>query len=151
MQNLISALAAFAFAGALFAQEPLAGTWKLDSAKTKYTAGTPPKDETLAIEELGHNLRISVTRTYADRSPLSIKFTIPKNGGPGHVQEGPYDAVTSKRGGTNEIEITYMKNGEEIASYRAVVSRDGKTIRTAVRGENAQREAVEGTDVFEKQ
>jgi hypothetical protein len=36
MHKLISAVALFAFAGALFAESPFTETWKLDAAKTKY-------------------------------------------------------------------------------------------------------------------
>ncbi|MBV9303099.1 MAG: hypothetical protein JOY53_13395, partial [Acidobacteriaceae bacterium] len=96
MHKLISTFALFAFATTLFAQSPFVGTWKLDTAKTKYTAGDPAKDVTLVVEEQGDNLQVTATGTNADGSPLSVKYTVPVKGGAGQVQEGPYDAISSK-------------------------------------------------------
>ena len=151
MKKLISAVAVFAFAGALYAQDPFAGTWKLDSAKTKYTAGKPAKDVTLTIEEQGDNLQVSATGTNADGSPLSVKYTVPKKGGAGTMQEGPYDAITSKWVSATVRENTYMKDGKEVASRRSVVSRDGKLLRSTVKGKNAQGDMIAGIDVYEKE
>lgn len=81
MHKLISTIAVFALASTLLAQSPFAGTWKLDTAKTKYSAGEPPKDVTLVIEEQGDNLQVTATGTNADGSPLSVKYTVPIKGG----------------------------------------------------------------------
>lgn len=151
MHKLISAVALFAFAGTLLAQSPFVGTWKLDTAKTKYTSGEPPKDVTLVIEEQGDNLQVTATGTNADGSPLSVKYTVPVKGGAGQVQEGPYDAISSKSVSTNVRENSYSKNGKQVSSRRVVVSKDGKTIRSTVKGIDATGKTVAGTDVFEKQ
>ena len=151
MHKLISAVALFAFAGTLFGQGPFVGTWKLDTAKTKYSSGEPPKDVTLVIEEQGDNLQVTATGTNADGSPLSVKYTVPAKGGDGQVQEGPYDAVSSKAVSANVRENTYSKNGKQISSRRVVVSRDGKRMRSTVKGMDATGKAVAGTDVLEKQ
>ncbi|HLJ13323.1 MAG TPA: hypothetical protein VKV15_02420, partial [Bryobacteraceae bacterium] len=144
-------VALFAFAGALFAQSSFVGTWKLDTAKTKYTAGEPPKDLTVVVEEQGDNLQVTVTGTNADGSPISAKYTMPANGGAGQVQEGPFDAVSSRRISANVRENSYSKNGKEMMSRRITVSKDGKTIRETVKGVNAAGNAIAGTDIFRKQ
>jgi hypothetical protein len=151
MHKLIRAVALFTFIGVLFAQSPFAGTWKLDTAKTKYTTGEPPKDLTLTIEEQGDNIQVSGTGTNADGSPLSVKYSVPVSGGAGQVQEGPYDAVSSKRISANVRENSYTKNGKDVASRRVVVSKDGKTMRSTVTGINAIGKPIKGTDVFQKQ
>lgn len=151
MQKVIPAVALCIFTGTLLAQSPFVGTWKLDTAKTKYTTGMPPKDVTLVIEEQGDNLQVSATGTNADGSALSVKYTVPEKGGAGQVQDGPYDAITSKRISANVRQNSYMKNGKEVASRHQVVSRDGKTLRSSVKGTNTQGNTVAGIDVFEKQ
>ena len=151
MHKLIRVVALFAFTGVLFAQSPFTGTWKLDTAKTKYTTGEPPKDLTLTIEEQGDNIQVSGTGTNADGSPLSVKYSVPVSGGAGQIQEGPYDAVSSKRISANVRENSYTKNGKDVASRRVVVSKDGKTMRSTVKGINAIGKAINGTDVFQKQ
>ncbi len=151
MHKLISAVALFALAGTLSAQSPFVGTWKLDAAKTKYTAGEPSKDVTLVIEEQGDNLQVTATGTNADGSPLSVKYTVPVKGGEGQVQEGPYSAVNSKVVSASVRVNTYSKDGRVVASRRSVVSKDGKTLRTTVKGINAAGKPVAGTDVYDKQ
>jgi hypothetical protein len=144
-------IAMLAVAMPLFAADPFLGTWKLDPAKSNYTAGSAPKDVTIVIEEQGDTYQVSATGTYADGSPISVKYTIPKGGGTGTVQEGPFDAVTSKRVSARARENTYTKNGKETMSRRVVVSRDGKTLRNTVKGTGPQGTRVAGVDVFNKQ
>ena len=151
MQKLISTLAVLTFAGTLLAQSPFVGTWKLDTAKTKYTAGDPPKDVTLVIEEQGENLQLAATGSYADGSPISVKYTIPTKGGVAQVQAGPHDAITSKTVGPNVRENSYSKDGKQVASRRIVISKDGKTMRATIKGMNAAGQTVAGTETYQKQ
>jgi hypothetical protein len=151
MRTLISAVAVFAFAGVLLAESPFAGTWKLDSAKTKYTTGEPPKDLTLVIEEQGDMLKVAGTGTNSDGSPLSVKYSLPEKGGDGQVQNGPYDAVSSKRISANVRVNSYKKSGKQVSSRRVVVSKDGKMLTSSVKGINAIGAPIAGTDVYEKQ
>jgi hypothetical protein len=151
LSKLISIIALFAFAGTLFAQSPFAGTWKLDTAKTKYSTGEPPKELTLVIEEQGDNLQVAATGTNADGSPLSLKYTVPVKGGAGQVQGGSYDAINSKVVSANVRDNSYSKDGKEVTTRRVVVSKDGKTMRSTVKGMGAAGKTIAGTDVFEKQ
>jgi hypothetical protein len=151
MHRLISTFTLLVFATTLFAQSPFAGTWKLDAAKTKYTTGEPPKDVTLVIEEEGESLHVTATGTNADGSALSLKYTVPLKGGAAQVQEGPYDAISSKVVSSDVRENSYSKGGKEVASRRIMVSKDGKTMRSTVKGLNLTGKMVAGTDVFAKQ
>ena len=151
MHKLISTVALLAFAATLSAQSPFAGTWKLDTAKTKYTSGQPPKDVTLVIEEQGDNLQVTATGTNADGSALSVKYTVPVKGGDGQVQEGPYDAVTSKVVSANVRENSFTKGGKQVMARHVLASRDGKTLRSTFKGVNAEGKPIAGTDVYDKQ
>jgi hypothetical protein len=151
MRKIIYIIALLGLATPLFAADPFVGTWKLDPAKTKYTTGTPAKDVTLVIEEQGDGYQVTASGTYQDGSPVSVKYTVPKAGGAGTVQEGAFDAVTSKRVSARVRSNTYSKNGKEILSRRVVVSQDGKTMRINVRGTDAQGKPIAGVDVFDKQ
>ena len=151
MRKIMYVIAMLAVAIPLFAADPFLGTWKLDPAKSKYTAGSAPKDVTLVVEEQADNYQVTATGAYADGSPISVKYTIPKGGGTGTVQDGPFDAVTSKRVSARVRENTYTKNGKETMSRRVVVSRDGKALRNTVKGTGPQGTPVAGVDVFNKQ
>jgi hypothetical protein len=151
MRKLVYIIALLGLATPLFAADPFVGTWKLDSAKSKYTAGSAPKDVVLVIEEQRDNYQVTASGSYQDGSPISVKYTVPKEGGTGTAQEGPFDAVTSKRVSARVRENRYTKNGKETVSRRVVVSQDGKTMRITVKGTDAQGKPVAGVDVFDKQ
>ena len=151
MHKLLTAVALFAFAGTLLAQSPLTGTWKLDSAQSKYTTGSPPKDVTLVIEEQGSNFAVTGNGTNADGSPLAVKYTLPVKGGMGKMEGGPYDSISVKYISANERVNTYKKGGKVVATRHLVVSKDGKTMTTNVKGVSATGQAVDGKDVFVKQ
>jgi surface antigen len=72
MQKILCALVLLTLATPLMASDPFAGTWTLNSAKTKYTTGTPPKNVTIVIEEQGANLQVTATGTSSDGSPISV-------------------------------------------------------------------------------
>jgi hypothetical protein len=151
MRKLLCLLALLVSATPLFAADPFVGTWTLNAAKTKYTTGTPPKNITLVIEEQGPNLQVTATGTSSDGSPISVKFTIPESGGKGSVQQGDANGITSKRVSANVRDNSYTKDGKEIRSRHIVISKDGKTMTSKVKGTNPNGSPVDGTDVYDKQ
>jgi len=152
MSKVICSAVVLLFASALFAESPMVGTWKLDAAKSKFSRGDLPKGVTLVIEQKGEDLLVSASGTNGDGSPLSIKYTIPEKGGAGTLQEGgAYDGLSSKLVSTDVRENTYTKNGKIVTTRRNVVSKDGKTMRSTVKGINMQGKPISGTEVFEKQ
>ena len=138
--------------GMLLAQSnPFIGTWKLNPAKSKFTSGTPPKEETFTVEMVGDQDQVTVTRTNADGSPVSLKYEAPDKGGVGKFLEGPYDGVSAKRINDNTVETSYMKGGKEMLHIHSVVSRDGKTMTNTTKGTDAQGKPVSRVAVWEKQ
>lgn len=151
MRKIMLALTLFALATPLFAKDPFAGTWKLNAEKTKYTAGAPPKEVTVVIEDQGTNIQVTANGTYEDGSPLSVKYTIPAKGGKGMAEMGDFDALSAKMINDHTREIRYMKGGKELRTRRAVLSTDGQTMETTVKGVDAMGKKIAGTDVFDKQ
>jgi hypothetical protein len=150
MRKFIYALALLAFATPLFASDPYVGTWTLNQAKTKYTTGTAPKDVTVMVVQQGKNFQVTITGTRSDGSPIAAKYTIPVNGGAATVQQGDFDAVKSKRVDANTRDNSFMKDGKEIRTRHQVISSDGKTMTSTVKGVDSAGNPVEGDDVFDK-
>jgi hypothetical protein len=145
------AFAVLAIAATLFAAEPFAGTWKVDSAKAKYKAGQPPKEQTVTIAEAGSDLDVTVKGISAEGTPTSSHYTVPAAGGEGKIIESPFEAVSHKRMGPNQREISYSKGGKVVLTIRTRVSGDGKTMTATVKGTDAQGKPVDGVVVYEKQ
>ena len=63
MRKLLCLLALLTFSVPLFAANPFVGTWKLDTAKTKYTKGSALRNAILVIEEQGGEGRVPMAAT----------------------------------------------------------------------------------------
>jgi hypothetical protein len=135
----------------LIAAEPFAGTWKLNSAKTKYKTGTAPKEQTLTIAEAGSDLDVTLSGTAADDSAISSHYTVPAKGGEGKIIQSQYEAVSGKRMGPNQREIIYSKGGKAVLTAHSRVSTDGKTVTVNVKGTDAQGKPIDAVAVYDKQ
>jgi hypothetical protein len=119
-KQLLYPLTAFLLAGSVFAAEPLAGTWKLNIAKSKF-GGTnkPPKEETQVLQEQGDNLVQIVKGIAADGSPISYRTTVSRIGGEVKALEGAPPAGTSRvvskrKADSNILDSTTMRDGKVI-------------------------------------
>jgi hypothetical protein len=135
-------------ATALAAADPFVGTWKLNSAKTVYKTGAPPKAQTVVITEKGTDLDVNITGTAADGSAIASHYTMPAKGGEGKIIKSAWEGVTTKRPSETSRVITYMKGGKP--AYTASPSVSGNIMTVPVKGTDPQGKTVEGTLVFEK-
>jgi hypothetical protein len=108
---------------------PLAGTWKLNVAKSKYTGTSMPKAMTRTVEAEGDSVKYTYLGTAADGTPISYSFTVKYDGkdypmtgtAPGGV-----DMIAIKRINPNTYEATQKKAGKVVANTKVEVSKDGK-------------------------
>jgi hypothetical protein len=138
------------FAAAAWAESPFVGTWKLDPAKTKFTAGEPPREEALVVTDAGDHATIAATGTTATGRPISIRYSVPAKGGAADIQESPCDAMKVTRTGTNITDTVCTRRGRPIGRRHTVISDDGKTMTATVDGIDA-RGRVSGVEVYDKQ
>jgi hypothetical protein len=141
----------FAFTAASIAADPFVGTWKLNSAKTKYKTGMPSKEQTVTFSEQGSDVHVVVKGISSDGKPISSHFTVPAAGGVGKIIESPYEAVTGKNISANERETAFSKGGKVVYTATAKAAADGKTLTITVKGTNVIGQNVDGAAVYDKQ
>ncbi len=151
MRKMLFTLVLLAFATPLLASDPFVGSWTLNAAKTKYTAGAPPKNLTIVVEEQGTNLMVTATGNSADGSPVSVKYTVPIKGGAASVDQGDFDAITAKQESDHVRENTYLKDGKQLRTRRLVVSKDGKTMTSEISGSGTDGKPAKGVDFYDRQ
>ena len=156
MHKLLYLLSMSVLAGSLFAADPLAGTWKLNIAKSKYSAPNKAKELTMVIQEQGDNNVLIMKGVAADGSPISSKLTVLKTGGDDKYSEGGPPAgtstVVSKRKADSRIlDSTTMRDGKVIGTLHAVVGEDGKTMQVTVKGTDTQGKPYENVAVYDRQ
>ena len=125
----------FAFAGGLTAAEnPFAGTWKLNPAKSKLTGDTMKFEKTAS-----GTIRISF-------SGLSYTFNVD-----GKEYTGPFgEAVAWKQVDDSTWETTNKQKGILLSTDTTKLSSDGKTMTVVSKGTKPNGEAFQNTIVYER-
>ena len=150
---IAGAALATVLAGVSFAQspDPLIGTWKLNVGKSKFDPGPGPKSATVRYEAAGQGLKVTV-HTESASGPAHWSYTANFDGKDYPVAGNPDgDMVALKRITTMNTEAAFKKSGKSMSNNSRVVSADGKTLTITVKGTNAQGQAVNNVQVYEKQ
>jgi hypothetical protein len=136
----------------LVAQDnPWAGTWKLNVAKSKYTPGPGPQSATRTYEAQAAGVKSTQEVTAADGSHASVSFTANFDGKDYPLTgSSAIDAIALKRSG-NTFEWTLKKGGKVVSTGKNTVSNDGKVMTYTAKGTNAKGEPTSSVQVFDKQ
>src|SRR5437016_8000585 len=119
---------------------PLIGKWKINLAKTKYNAGTPPKNQVITYEMVGEALRLTAEIDNAQGHQTNT-YTAKYDGKDYPFTSSARDAVSGQMVRLKRIEAnitqrsTYFK-GKEVGTVTEVVSKDGKTLTRTLKGVN---------------
>jgi hypothetical protein len=154
MRKLLVLLSVLGLAGTLYAADSFTGTWKLDTAKSKYESGPAPKEVTLMVQEGKDTNDVTVKGTDGSGKPLATHLTHPTHGGPVTFSEGgPTDGSTEsvKIVGANSRHVTTMQNGKEVETEQITLSADGKTIREVTKGTLPSGKPFTDVAIYEKQ
>lgn len=153
---------AIALLGALFvastfateaaaATDAVAGTWKLDVAKSKFS-GAAPKSGTRVYTVGADGTTLDQKMTGADGKETSMHVTIKYDGKDNAVTGNPdADTVAGKVLDERTTHFTMKKGGKEVGTVHRVVSADGKTLTVTNKGTHADGKAYDDTLVFDKQ
>lgn len=148
-------LAALAFVGGtlIAADDPFAGTWKLDLERSTYTNHEKPKELTLTITDQGENRVLTFNGTAADGSPIKMEIAEPLRGGPvtGALASNSWDSITLKVISPTSHEMVYSKNGKEVATRHIKMSGDHQTFTARFTGPNTQGKQITQDDFWRKQ
>ena len=137
---------------------PAAGTWKLDVAKSKFSPGPPPKSATLTIEAQGDSVKTKLEEVEADDSHTGYEYTAtldgkdyPVAGSTSPERLRGADAVVIRRNGSHAYGAMFKKSGQVMMTNMTTVSKDGKTLTLVVNGADAKGEPVKLMLVWDKQ
>jgi hypothetical protein len=132
----------------------IAGTWKRDLAKSKYT-GTPAKSQTRTYEAQAEGFwKISVQSIGVDEKPVAYSYIVKFDGKDYPVNEGTADGpdtINLKRIGSNTVSSRFKKAGKVVETTKAVVSGDGKVLTIMSKGTNTSGQSFNNRMVFDKQ
>ena len=158
---LISLVLAAAMPNPVAAQasQSLAGTWKLNLAKSKYDpAELASKSSTVTYAFSGNSVRVTVDQVNAKGQKVHVEYTATLDGADhpwkGTIDGKPntgQDAVTFKKLDANTYHVENKLKGKVLTINHTVVAADGKSRTTTVTGTNAEGQKVHNVAVYDKQ
>ncbi len=150
----LAVFAAVASTSLLAQDNPVVGTWKLNTAKSKFDPGPAPKNLTRTVEPTADGMKYTMKGENADGSPLSYGFTVKYDG-------KDYPATGSVPSGADSIAITKIndhhysavlkKAGKEVGKSKVEISKDGKVATLTAEGKTADGKPMHSVSVYDKQ
>ena len=147
---LLLAASVLALAVIALAQNPNVGTWKMNSAKSKFSSA-PTKSYIIKIEAQGGSFKFVQDMVDADGKAIHRTWTAKYDGKDYPVVASDADAFSCTRPDANTTKYVMKKNGKEVWSGQAVVSKDGKTSIDTGGGKDEKGQAFTYSIFAEKQ
>jgi hypothetical protein len=140
------------FAATVFGADLNLGTWKLNTAKSRYSPGPAPKSEIGTFEQVGSDVRLKLDRIDAGGKPVHIEW-VGRFDGKDYPSQG--DTSSDMRSYRKIDEYTFemvgKKDGKIVRRVTIAYSRDGKTRTNAVTGTNASGQGINNVQVYDRQ
>ena len=132
--------------GLFAAENPFAGTWKLNAAKSKLAGSGIGPSGGVRVESDGTTYKASVDTT--DEKGQPVKY----DGKPSKVTgSAAVDELSLKRVNDHTVNATGKKNGKVVYTDKRTVSQDGKTYTISRTGTDAAGKKYHATIAFDKQ
>ncbi len=150
MRKAMLLVAVFGLAGIAWAADPFVGTWKMNAAKSKFSYAAP-KSFTVTFTAQENGVKVVQDMVEADGKTIHRSFALKYDGKEYPVTAPDQDAISVKKPDANTAEYVGKKNGKEVWSGRAVVSKDGKSIMDIGGGKDEKGQAFTYSYFLEKQ
>ena len=137
----------------------LAGTWKLNVAKSKYSPGPAPQSNMIKVESIDGGIKLMADGLDTQGKKTHNEYTAKYDGKDnptkpmldGKPNPNAADTVSYKKIDDYTYEVTNKLKGKTLNVARHVISKDGKTRTVTTTGTNAQGQKLNDMTVFEKQ
>jgi hypothetical protein len=141
----------FLGAAACLAADPQAGTWKLNEAKSKITAGTL-KFTSVTSKSMFGQVKVKSDGIDANGKPIHVEWS-GKVDGKDYPLSGDPNSDTRSYTKVNErtLTSTNKKNGKVRVTGKIVISADGKSRTVTVNGTTPKGKKFTNVVVYDKQ
>lgn len=134
------------------APDPVMGTWKLDAAKSTFSAGPAIKSQTRTYSESAKGITLNMKTVGADGKEMNSDTTYKLDGNDYPVTgAAPYDSLSGKQVDTHTAEFKLKMAGKPVGTTRRTVSKDGKTLTSTMKVTSATGEKIDNVLKFDKQ
>ena len=149
--TLLTLATCFVGAALVLAADANVGTWKLNSAKSKFNPGAP-KNDTVIVEVAGDNMKVTVDGTDGNGKPAHNTWTGKFDGKDYSVTGDPASDMRSyTKVNDRTLTLALKKGGKVTTTGRIVLSADGKSRTVTTTATDPQGKKVASTAVYDKQ
>lgn len=148
---LLIMLAAACFASPVFAADPIVGTWTLNVAKSKFSAGAALTAGTRTYSEASGLYTLDQKLTGADGKERANRVQYRDGKEEKQTTAGPADTTLAKKIDANTWDFDLKKDGKVVGHVHRVVSADGKTLTVHNTGMQLSGSPGDETLVFDRQ
>jgi hypothetical protein len=132
--------------------DPVVGTWKLNTAKSTFSAGPALKNQTRIYSQSAQGITLNMKTVGADGKETNSHTTYQLDGKDYPVTGvAAYDSLSGKQVDSRTAEFTLKMGGKAVGTSRRMVSKDGKTLTSTVKMTNEKGEKTENVTMFDKQ
>ncbi|MGA7415661.1 MAG: hypothetical protein WBW33_34630 [Bryobacteraceae bacterium] len=136
----------------LLAAADFTGTWKLDTAKSKYEGVPAPKEQTVTITANGKGYDYMAMGTSSTGEAIHAMYTYVKDGEQIKTTGFPnWDAAVFKHGLEDKTEIEFLRGGKKVGGGTRELAKDGKTYTVAAKVKLADGKEASYKAVYNKQ
>jgi hypothetical protein len=132
-------------------QNLLLGVWQLDVAKSRYTPGPPPRNETRTYVRDKDGMKGTIERRRADGMVEVIEYRADFDHEYPVMGTPAYDTIQLKRIDAYTAEAVLSHAGRVFGTARRVVSQDGRTLTIMFRQEDRAGSLQSNVAVYRKQ
>ena len=136
----------------VLAAENWLGTWKLNTAKSKYSPGPAPKSLALKFESTADGIKLTSDGMDSEGKATHGEYVSRFDGKDVSWTGNPdADMASATKIDDNSYENVWKKDGKSTITAKAVVSKSGKTLTVTMTGTNAKGQTVNNTSVYDRQ
>jgi hypothetical protein len=148
-RRVLSLILGSAFA--IWAADPVIGTWELNVAKSKYNPGPAPKSQTRIYEALPEGMKVTIKTVSADGQTTVVEHPANFDGKDYPITGSTQaDVIALKQIDTYTSEAILKHASHVLATSRRVVSKDGKSMTITYEGVDSRGRKVDSMAVYER-
>jgi len=112
-----------------FAGDSMIGTWKLDTAKSKYTGVPMPREMTVTYAAHGDGYMYSARGTSSDGKPMGSSWMYMKDGEDIAMTGFPYaDTLVLKNGKADVATAVFKRAGRQVGTARRTIAKGARSM-----------------------
>jgi hypothetical protein len=132
--------------------ERVFGTWRLNSAKSKFTPGPAYRTQTRVYERRDKGIKATIKTTYSDGHSTDIEYAAEYDSVEYPVTGSPeYDSIRLRKVDNFTSEAVLGHAGKVFATARRVISEDGKTLTIMYQTDPSTGSRINNVMVYDKQ